>query len=280
MPEPTSRVVKNGSKMRSLMSGEHPGPAVAHFEEHVVPGGDATRLEAGGRFGMEGGEADLQDPARAARGLPRVRGEVHQHLVHLGGVAQDEGAGRHLRPHLDVRGEGGAHQTHHLGHQPRHVQGLPAGLTLAAELQDLLHEVAAPPCDLERLLEVAGGGGVGGHPRACELDAADDGVQDVVEVVGDPSGQGAQGLQLLGLAQLGLQATALLLGAEALGDVARIDEDAFVRAPFEMPAADDLQGAPLAAPGANGHVGGFRARAPAGAPFGGAHGGREGPPRG
>ena len=61
--------------------------------------------------------------------------------------------------------------------------------------------------------------GVGGEPILEELDAAHDPHEQVVEVVGDPPGQDAEALQLLGAAAPLLQAAALLLGALPLGDV-------------------------------------------------------------
>ena len=58
-------------------------------------------------------------------------------------------------------GEGGADEAHHLRGDADQVEGLAAGLTLAAELEDLLHQVPAASCHLERLLQIASGREVG-----------------------------------------------------------------------------------------------------------------------
>ena len=52
-----------------------------------------------------------------------------------------------------------------------------------------------------------------------ELAVAADGEQDVVEVMGDAPGEAADGLELVGLSQLGLQPRPMLLRQMAVGDV-------------------------------------------------------------
>ena len=71
--------------------------------------------------------------------------------------------------------------------------------------------------------EVVVFGGLRGHVADDDLGVADDGRQDVVEVVGHAAGQGAEGLHLLGLQQLPFELLAALFGLGALGDV---DHDA------------------------------------------------------
>ena len=64
-----------------------------------------------------------------------------------------------------------------------------------------------------------------------EVGATEDRHEEVVEVVGDSSGQDTEALELLRLPQLSLQPDLLLLGAHALGHIGRYAEDAFDRSP-------------------------------------------------
>ena len=72
----------------------------------------------------------------------------------------------------------------------------------------------------------------GGRSASARCEVADDGGEDVVEVVGDAARQRADRLELLRLAQLGLEIGALRLGALALGNV---PHEARVHRPFAEP---------------------------------------------
>jgi len=164
------------------------------------------------------GRADGHGPASPHR-VGRVHEEVHQDLFDLAGVGLDGGK---VPVELQLNAD----------FLPRPVEGLAGVLhglvevdgpdlvaALAGVAQQLGREAGAA---VDELLDVAQPlvvlvlrAEIEEHQRGVSLD----GHEQVVEVVGDPAGQGADGLHLLGLAQLGLEEFFLLLGALALRDV-------------------------------------------------------------
>jgi hypothetical protein len=71
------------------------------------------------------------------------------------------------------------------------------------------------------LLQAFHGGGIATAVGLGQFHVAEDGAHDVVEVVGNAAGHGAQGLHLVRLAQLVFKFVALGLGLLAAGEVAR-----------------------------------------------------------
>jgi hypothetical protein len=112
----------------------------------------------------------------------------------------------------------------------------------AAEAQDALDEVAPAHRRAEHFVHVGDGVAQPGVLRALprELGEADDRSEDVVEVVGHAAGEGPHRLQLLGLAQLLLEAPLRLLGAPAFADIddGADDEQAFGRRDRREPDLD------------------------------------------
>ena len=84
---------------------------------------------------------------------------------------------------------------------------------LAAEGQELPGQARRALRRLDHLLEAGPRGVALVDLRAHQLAVAQDHAQDVVEVVGDASGQAADALELLGLAQHLLRLRLPLLGA-------------------------------------------------------------------
>ena len=203
----------------------HAHTVVAHPELCAVTGRPRRRR---GRAVLGQGDP-LQADFDPAHPLPHrersVGAQVHQHLLDLGGVgvhpqrllAQmhiDRSAGR----------QGGAQQRD--GFFEHRLQGLNHQVVrlAAAECEDLLHQAARPAARLAHLLEpglrrVAGFDFLLGQ---CEV--AENGAEDVVEVVRDAAGQCADGLHLVGFAQLRFVPLTFALGAPAVGDVGRLHD--------------------------------------------------------
>jgi hypothetical protein len=92
---------------------------------------------------------------------------------------------------------------------------------LAAEGEDLAHEVGGAAATLHDLLDVAHRLAVALQALAEQVGETQDRGQDVVEVVRDAAGEGADGLHLLRPQELRFEVIALRFGTLALGDVDR-----------------------------------------------------------
>jgi len=153
--------------------------------------------------------------------VPRVRAQVHQHLLELGRVGLDvQGRRGQLQPQLRARGQRRPKQAEGFLHDGLERDVLQLLRPAPAEGQDLPHQVARAQAGL---LDLAEGGlcrMAGFQLGHGELDVAQDGAEDVVEVVRDAAGQGAERFHLLGLVQLRLEAAQLGLGL-AVGRAAR-----------------------------------------------------------
>ena len=204
--------------------GIHAGAAVAHRQGHVVDGRQAKPFGEA-RVGLYRRSFDMDAAALSALALDGVDGigaQVEQGLLDLGGVGQHGGqACLQLHVQLDGGGQGHAQQAlgvvRHLGQ--RHGRAL-RGL-VAAEGEDLAHQVARAAAGLVDLQQAFQHGRACGAVRLGEFDVAQDRAQDVVEVVRNAPGHGAHGLHLVRLAQLGFQLIAVRLGLLATGEVAR-----------------------------------------------------------
>jgi hypothetical protein len=136
-----------------------------------------------------------------------VGAEVEQHLLELHPVAADDA----VLLHRDAQVDGGGDRR---AEQPRALLGDGADVDLdaargvvPAEGVDLLDELAGAARGGEGLEEVGarGGRGGGGQVEQGELGEAHDGREEVVEIVGDAAGEGADGLHLLRLAEARLE---------------------------------------------------------------------------
>ena len=151
-----------------------------------------------------------RDAAAALDGVPGIHDEVGEDLVHLGGVdpRRPEG-GRRLPDQRDVLPDEAPE--HALGVLDQLVEVHLPGLDdlLAGEGQELADEVAGAHRGLPDLVQVLHALGILRQPLLEQVRIADDDAEHVVRVVGHASRQLTQGVQLLGLAQHGLQAFAL-----------------------------------------------------------------------
>ena len=135
--------------------------------------------------------------------LHGVGGQVDQGLQDLGDIGQRRrqiGLVVELQRH--ARGQGRAQQVHGLL-EDRHQRGHFAPDRLAAAKgEDLLHHIAPAHGCLADLLQTLQRRGIGAHVLAHQFDIAQDGGEDVVEIVRNASGQRADGLHLVRFAQL------------------------------------------------------------------------------
>ena len=148
-------------------------------------------------------EAHLQDPLLIPHGIKGVGAEIHQHLVYLGGIGKNRVPAYMVGlPNLHRGRQGGAEQFHGLFHDGRHRHGPLFRFLLAAEAEDLPHQIPGAIAGREDLVQVGVDFRIGVF-EAGQLGITHHRPEDVVEIVGDAAGQGADGLHLLGLAELG-----------------------------------------------------------------------------
>ncbi len=109
---------------------------------------------------------------------------------------------------------------------------------LAAEGENLLDQVLGPQPGLADLIEITGEVGIRRTDVDRHLRIADDRAEDIIEIMGDSAGQGADRLHLLGMDQLGLEPALLILGQPLSGDVEQEVEDRRFAGPLDI---DDVQ---------------------------------------
>ena len=199
----------------------HAGAVVLHRQRHVADGWQAQAL-AQALVGAHQVGVHLDQAAPLTQGVHGVGAQVEQGLLHLHGVGQHGGQ---LRRHMHLQLHGGrqrhAQQPRRVAHDFARLHGLALGRLVAAEGQDLAHQVARAASGLFDLLQAFDGCGIAAAVGLGQLHIAQDGAHDVVEVVGNAAGHGAQGLHLVRFAQLVFQLVALGLGLLAAGEVAR-----------------------------------------------------------
>ena len=196
--------------------------AVGHRQYHVISSGELLKALAGD---VEGDAARRDDNAPpVGLGLGGVGHQVHEHLLEADRASEDQ---RQLpaERQFDIERRGGLEKlailrrTAVLGDQPVEVEGLPRHHPAPGEGQEVLDDLRRPHArvadgDDDRAQRV-----VGGHVMEEQVGVADDTRQDVIEVVGHPSGKQAQGLHLLRTLQALLQLLALFLGEVAFVDL-------------------------------------------------------------
>ena len=136
-------------------------------------------------------------------GLNAIATEVEHGLPNLRGVSQHPrgvGIQRHGQSH--VRGQAHLDKPHVLQHQFIELHGLAVGRFIAAEGQNLPHQVARSSACLVNFVQAH----LGQRLRACILlgqaHITQNRAQDVVEVMGNTTGHGADRLHFLRFAQL------------------------------------------------------------------------------
>ena len=197
----------------------HPHPVVAHahFDQRAHQGGGLGTLSRHvGRIHVGGADGE-----RAARGhrVPGVHRQVGDHLLQLARIRQDlPQVGLQLQPQVHVLADEPPQHRAHVGHHAVQVHHPGLEHLLPAEREQLAHQGRGPvrgPIDLQEVES----------PRVLRLDlphqqlgVADDGGEEVVEVVRHAAGEPAHRLHLLRLTQL-------LLEGLPLGHVADVDQE-------------------------------------------------------
>ena len=182
----------------------------------------------------------LDDQAATMRHrVDRVDDEVHEHLLHLVRIDSDLSEVRVQRGHqLDVLPDQAPDDGLEVAHHVVQAQDLGLEHLLAAEGEQLSRQRGRSVRALLDQLDVGAARMLTADALEHELRAAGDHGQEVVEVVGDASGEPADRLHLLRL-ELGLELRPGLRGLHTLGDV---------------PERDDGPGDPPALPERRGHV--------------------------
>ncbi|MFT3915606.1 MAG: hypothetical protein QM704_16275 [Anaeromyxobacteraceae bacterium] len=151
------------------------------------------------------------DHAAAGHGVPGVHGEVHQHLLELPRVpAHPQEPGRGGHPHLHVLADEAGEEVVEAAHDRVEVDHLQLEALAAAEGEHLRGEGAGALGGVGDRLEVLVRRMGLGEAVLHEARADEDRGEEVVEVVGDPAREAADGLEPLGLLEPEAQPLALL----------------------------------------------------------------------
>ena len=141
--------------------------------------------------------------------------EIEERQLELIGVdVRRPQVGRELRLDLDQRADRAAQHLEHAVNQLRDIDGRRVQVLLAGEGEQALGERGAAFGPFDRALDQAQCPGVVLQPLAQQLQVAEHGGQQIVEVVGDPAGELADRLHLLRLAER-------LLDLDAFPDLGR-----------------------------------------------------------
>ena len=200
---PCSFVVKNGSKMCGRTSSGMPGAGVAHRQQHVANrSASPERRAASSSVTMPAGRRDLELAALGHR-VPRVRAQVHQHLLDLARI------GAHL-PERRARARSRARPASPTSLTQQRLEARDDLVEvddtrlqhlLAAEREQLPRERGGALRRSPDLPHVAARQIVGRQLFEQQIGVAEDGRQHVVEVVGDAAGEPTDGFHLVRLPQ-------------------------------------------------------------------------------
>ena len=179
--------------------GGHAAAGIRHPHPHKAAGDGGVIV---GRQGVGGDLLRLhgQGAALALHGLHSVGAEVEQHLMQLGGAAVDGGVDI-LIPFFEPD-VGGQDHRDHLGvilQNGFQIHGAVGGRVClaAAEGQQLLHDLFRAGARLVDLAHVIVVFALGPHPLPDELRVAQNGREQVVELMHDAARQRADGLKFL-----------------------------------------------------------------------------------
>ncbi len=229
--------------------GIHPGTRIGNRQFHVCTRRNLRHPDHRRRIHHRGAEF-YGEYALVIHRIRRVGAEIQDYLVDLRGV-NDGHSPPNILTDLDGRGKRSPEQLDGLLDYRTEFDRFPILLfPLAAEGQDLLDEVSGPMGGVENLFQTAPKRM--GLTDVCQphLAIAENDSKNVVEIMGNPAGQRADGFHLLGLPQLGLDAQPFLLGDLTVGDVLGYHEHA--PAAVQLYDFNGNQGAPdLPGPGPN-----------------------------
>ena len=184
----------------------HAVTAVAHGQTNIATGGkSAVRQHL---FGVERDQVERDvDDAMPGHGLRGIGAEVHDHLLQPPRLAQHDGIPvrgilvRQTQAKVDRRRQGRPQQAGRLLEQGAHAQRTKPLLGAAAEGKDAVDDVPRALARLLHLLHMLPFPAVPAQPGQQHLGIAENGAEDVVEVMRDASGQRAERLHALGMPQ-------------------------------------------------------------------------------
>ncbi len=200
--------------------GRHADARVRDRQRDVVDGVQVPRRDGARRSNARDLERHGQRTA-LQHGLHRVHGQVHQHLVDLRGISKNcGGAGMEAPFQAHVIGQAGFDEIQHLANDVLDMHQHALADPAAAERQDSVHERSPAFSGGEHAVDVPMESRALGNAAQCHLAVAKDRTEDVVEIVRDSACERADGLELLGVAQLVFEALHFALRGLAIRDVA------------------------------------------------------------
>ena len=215
---------EEGLKNAALRGRVHAGAGVLHHEDQIFGHGQAQAFAVIAVWcEAKGLEFDLA--ALFAQRLHGVVAKIEQGLLHLRGVCHQRGqiAGGFMHLQLNGGGQRYAQQAGGVFHDFAHLHGAALGLVVAAEGQNLAHQIAGAAPGFFDLAQAFLRSGVVQAVGLGQCHIAQNGAHDIVEVMGNAPGHGAHGLHFVGLTQLVFQRAALGFGTLAAGQVAGKD---------------------------------------------------------
>ena len=180
-------------------------PVSVTESEDVVAG---RHVEVGGGVLVDEGVVEADGEFASARhGVARVDDEVHEDLLDLARVGSDLAQVRvHDDGEFDVFADGAVEEALDFAERGGEVDYLGGDHLAAAEGEQLVGEFGGALAGGLNVGDLLAQGVGGGHEGQQEIAVAEDDGEGVIEVVGDAAGQAADGLHLLGLAELFFQA--------------------------------------------------------------------------
>ena len=184
----------------------HAAAGITHLQGHVAPRGERQGGQQAAVVGLvhrlEAGPDRDEATDLVPDGLGGVGHQIHDELLHLrrirGNVRQP---GREVIPHHRLLGDGHCEELGHLQHQAVQIHIDDLQMALPRIGQQLPGQVRGPQRGLLDLVQIGQGRALRRELHRPQIRVAQDGGEQVVEVVGDAAGQDAETLQLLGLAQ-------------------------------------------------------------------------------
>ena len=179
----------------------NPVTAVRHAQAGVWSGRQVRDI-ARGQFHLN--KLDTKTPPLFLHGMVGIGGEIHYHLVNLGRVGVDCPA-QGINLFIDFNGcrQRSMQKCQALLYQTLHMQGNRLLPGLPAEGQNLVDQFRCPLAGLADFRNPRVLAALRRGVLKQQIRIAQDRIEHVVKIMGHAAGQGADGLHLLGLEQLG-----------------------------------------------------------------------------
>ena len=202
--------------------GVHAAAGITHRQLHMLAAGNAPARVRGGVGVQVMGQLNADGATLAAQRLDRIGAQVEQGLFNLGGVGQHGGRVRcDIDHHLNRWRQCHLEQAHGFMHHVGQLQCHPGGRFVAAESQDLAHQVTGPSSGLVNFCQADLSQRVWPGVLLGKRGVTQNGANDVVEVMCDAACHGAHSLHLVRFPQLRFQGVAVRLDLLAGAEIAR-----------------------------------------------------------